>query len=87
MANVYKGRKRNVDAEVHKAWRKKFSRGDVLKLCNITGYSAPVITAAVKLGFVNNPQLAEQITEYYINKPEAILPSNAEQLLNPNGNV
>jgi len=78
----YSKRERNIPKELHEAWQRLRSKKDVAALMQLTGKSKPVISAALKNGYVSNPGLAERITEYYNARPAEIkLSKKARQLI------
>lgn len=68
----YSQRERNVPTDVWEAWKTMRKRTDMAAIKKLTGKSTPVISAALNRGFVNDPKLADQITDYFNNRPTEV---------------
>lgn len=79
----YSKRERNIPVELFESWQKLRRSDDARELVKFTGKSLPVIYAALNNGFVGKPELAEEITKYYLQRPAEIvkISQKAKQLI------
>ena len=62
---------RTIAPELHEAWKAAVRKNDVAEMTKLFQCSRQVVDRAINYGFVTMPNLAEKITNYFVDRLNA----------------